>query len=124
MGMTKASLDFQIQQETQKAIATLQKNMERLDAISRTIDGNTRQSHAMLYQSIMQLSIRVNFLMSELKNRMTEEESLGLEERFKEFAKGEALKMEKDVAEAIALREKAQEEVEAAKKAEEVNVIQ
>ena len=123
MGMTKASLDLQLQQETQKAIATLQKNMERLDGICRIIDGNMRQSHVIMYQDIMQLRIRVNFLMGELKNGMTDAGALGLEERFKEFAKGEALKMEKDVAEAIALREKAQEEAEAAKKAE-TNVIQ
>lgn len=117
MGMTKASLDFQIQQSTQQAIATLQKNIERLDGICRIIDGNMRQSHAIMYQDIMQLRVRVNFLMGELKNGTTEADALGLEERFKEFAKGEALKMEKDVSEAIAAREKAQDEAEAAKKA-------
>jgi hypothetical protein len=112
MGMTKAALDLQIQTETQKAIAILQKNMMNLDKILQIIDGNMRQSHLGLFQDITQLRVRVNFLMGELKNGMTEEGVLGLEERFKEFAKGEAAKMDADISKAIRERE---EKAEAAK---------
>jgi len=109
MGMTKASLDFQIQQETQKAIAMLQKNMNHLGGMVQNIDGNMRQSHMVLFQDITQLRIRVNFLMGELKKDMNEEEEKALEARFMEFAKGEADKMDKDIAAAMQARERAQE---------------
>jgi hypothetical protein len=112
MGMTKASLDLQIQAETQRAIATLQKNMNHLAGMVQNIDGNMRQSHVVMFQDITQLRIRVNFLMGELKNGMTDAEALGLEERFKEFAKGEAAKMDADISKAIRERE---EKAEAAK---------
>ena len=112
MGMTKASLDLQIQAETQRAIATLQKNMNHLAGMVQNIDGNMRQSHVVMFQDITQLRIRVNFLMGELKNGMTDAEALGLEERFKEFAKGEAAKIDADISKAIRERE---EKAEAAK---------
>ena len=107
MGMTKASLDLQIQQETQKAIVALQKNVERLDGICRIIDGNMRQAHMVMYQDIMQLRVRINFVLDELKNTVP-----FCEDKFKVFAAEASKQMEKDVADAIALREKAQEEAE------------
>lgn len=116
MGMTKASLDFQIQQETQKAITTLQQNMMRLDKILQIIDGNMRQSHVALFQDVTQLRVRINFLMGELKKNMTPEEEKVLEERFMEFAKGESEKMDADIARAI----KARQEAEEAKKVESI----
>ena len=119
MGMTKASLDLQIQQETQKAIATLQKNVERLDGICRIIDGNMRQAHMVMYQDIMQLRVRINFVLDELKNTVP-----FCEDKFKVFAAEASKQMEKDVAEAIALREKAQEEAEAKKNEPEPSIIQ
>ena len=109
MGMTKASLDLQIQHETQRAIATLQKNMNHLAGMVQNIDGNMRQSHMVLFQDITQLRVRVNFLMGELKKSLTEEEGKALEERFMEFAKGEAAKMDADIAKAIKEREAAAE---------------
>lgn len=107
MGMTKASLDLQIQQETQRAIASLQKNMTQLNGMLQVIDGNLRQSHVVLFQDITQLRVRVNFLMGELKR--TTGSTDDLEERFKEFAKEENEKIDKDIREAIAARERAQE---------------
>ena len=106
MGMTKASLDFQIQQETQKAIATLQQNIGQLNRVMQIIDGNMRQSHVVMFQDVTQLRVRVNFLMNELKKSMTPEEETTLEERFKEFAKGEAAKIDADISKAIAEQEK------------------
>jgi hypothetical protein len=105
MGMTKAALDFQLQQETQKAIGVLQKNVERLEGICRVIDGNMRQAHMMAYQDIMQLRIRINFILDELKKANPE-----IDERFKQFAAEAAKQMEKEVAAAIEAREKAQAE--------------
>jgi hypothetical protein len=113
MGMTKASLDFQIQKETQKSISILQQNMMHLDKILQIVDGNMRQSHMVLFQDITQLRVRVNFIMGELKNGMTEEEEKALEARFMEFAKGEAAKMEASVAKAIGEREAAAATAEA-----------
>lgn len=109
MGMTKASLDFQIQQETQKAIAILQKNMEQLNGMMRVIDENMRQSHMVLYQDVMQLRVRVNFLLDELKNSVPEDKQKEIEEKFMIFAKNASEQMQKDVADAIAAREKAEE---------------
>lgn len=109
MGMTKASLDLQIQQDTQRAIATLQKNMNHLGGMMQNIDGNMRQSHVALFNDITQLRFRINFLMGELKKGMTPDDEKALEERFKEFAKGEAEKMDKDIAEAMTARQRAQE---------------
>ncbi len=112
MGMTKASLDFQIQQETQKTIARLANDVRRLDSICQIIDMNVRQSHSALFQDIIQLRIRINFLMDEFKAGKTEEEVKAIEERFLEYAKGEAAKMDKKIADALAAREKAQQEAE------------
>jgi hypothetical protein len=121
MGMTKASLDFQIQQETQKAIGQLQHNMQQLDKILQIIDGNMRQSHLMLLQDITRLTVRVNFLLGEAKLGKTEEEAKEIETRFKAFAESEASKMQKEVAETIAAKEKMEEELA---KTETPNVVQ
>jgi len=110
MGMTKASLDFQIQQETQKAIATLQKNIEQINGMMRVIDGNMRQSHMVLYQDVTQLRIRVNFLLDELKNSVPEDKQKEIEEKFMAFAKNASEQMQKDIADSIAARQKAEEE--------------
>jgi len=125
MGMTKASLDFQIQQETQKAISQLQQNQIKLDGILRTIDGNFRQAYSMLIQDITRLSIRINFLLSELKNTLPEDKQIELEERFKAFSEDAAAKMQKEIADAIAKKEKEDEEKtkDAASQAAESNLI-
>ena len=109
MGMTKASLDFQIQQETQKTIAAMQRDIMRLDKILQIIDGNIRRSHMLLFQDITQLRVRVNFLMGELKNGMTKEGAEALETRFMEFATEEAAKMDANIAKAMKEREAAAE---------------
>jgi hypothetical protein len=123
MGMTKASLDLQIQTETQKAIATLQSNMMHLNKVLQIVDGNLRQSHVVLFQDITQLRVRVNFLMGELKKNMTPEEEKALEERFMNFAKEETAKMDANISKAISEREAA---IEAQKQVSEdkQNVIQ
>lgn len=111
MGMTKAALDIKIQQETQKSIAILQKNQERLDAICRIVDGNMRQMHAALYQDVVQLRIRLNFLLDELKKS-----DPTVEERFEKFAQIEAEKLQKELSDAYAAaaaaKEKAQKQNE------------
>lgn len=119
--MTRASLDLQIQQETQKAIAQLQHNMQQLDKILQIIDGNMRQSHMILLQDTTRLTVRVNFLLNEAKFGKTEDECKAIDERFKAFAEGEAAKMQKEVAESIAKRQKIEEE---AAKDEKPNVLQ
>lgn len=117
MGMSKERMDFQIQQETQKAIATLQKNMQQMDRVLQIIDGNLRQSHMALLQDITRLTVRVNFLLSETRLNKTAEETVELETRFKAFAEGEQIKMQKEATDAI----KAREEKEAAE-ADKINV--
>lgn len=123
MGMTKASLDFQIQQETQKSIVILQRNIKQLDEILQIVDSNMRQSYMAMLRDITSLTVRVNFLMSELKIGMTDAGLAGLEERFKTFAENEKEKMQKEVAEVIKEKE---EEVAKAVAAEEIkkNVVQ
>lgn len=116
MGMTQAQLDLQIQRETQKSISILQKNMSHLNGMLQVVDGNMRQSHAVIFQDITQLRVRVNFLMNELKNALPEDKHSDLEARFKVFSDEALAKIDKDISEAIALREKAQAEAEAAKK--------
>lgn len=114
MGMSKERMDFQIQQETQTAIATLQKNMQQIDRTLRIIDGNLRQSHMALLQDITRLTVRVNFLLSESRLNRTTEEITEMETRFKAFAEGEQTKMQKEVEDAIKAREE-KEAVEAIK---------
>ena len=123
MGMTKSALDFQIQQETQKSIAQLQHNMQQLDKILQIIDGNMRQSHLALLQDITRLTVRVNFLLGEIKNGKTEDECKDIETRFRAFDEGEAIKMQKEVAETIAKKEKLEEAL-AKEGAVESNVVQ
>lgn len=106
MGMSKEKMDFQIQQETQKAIATLQNNMQQIDRTLHIIDGNLRNSHMALLQDITRLTVRVNFLLSETRLNKTTEEAAELETRFKAFAEGEQIKMQKEVNDAITAREK------------------
>jgi len=120
MGMTRAALDLQIQQDTQRAIATLQKNMNHLGGMMHNIDSNMRQSHVALFNDITQLRFRVNFLMGELKKGMTAEDEKDLEERFKAFAKSEAEKMDKDIADAMTARERAIEVARAEAAAKQV----
>lgn len=108
MGMTRAALDLQIQQETQKAIGQLQQNMKQIDGILQVIDSNMRHSHMALLQDITRLTVRVNFLLAEAKIGKTEEEAKELENRFKTFAEDEAKKMQAGLADAIAKREQAE----------------
>jgi hypothetical protein len=118
MGMTKASLDLQIQQQTQKSITELESNMKHLEQVCRIIDMNMRQSHAVLWNDVTQLRFRVNFMMGELKRNMTEEQIIDLEARFKEFATEETKKMDKQITDALSAKEKAlaeQKEAEEAK---------
>jgi hypothetical protein len=117
MGMTKASLDLQMQQATNHAIATLQKNMDQLNRVAQIIDGNMRQSHAVVFQDVTQLRVRVNFLMKELKDALPEDKQADLELRFKAFSDEALKKLDKDISDAIAMREKAQDEYEAAEAA-------
>lgn len=124
--MTKASLDLQMQQATNHAIATLQKNMDQLNRVAQIIDGNMRQSHAVVFQDVTQLRVRVNFLMKELKDALPEDKQADLELRFKAFSDEALKKIDKDISDAIAMREKAQDEYEAAEAAKkaEANVVQ
>lgn len=124
MGMTKASLDFQIQQETQKAIGQLQQNMKQIDGMIQVIDSNMRRSHMALLQDITRLTVRVNFLLDEAKNGKTDDECKEIEARFKAFAEAEATKMQAGIAEAMAKREKAEEEAAAAATKEAPSVVQ
>lgn len=119
MGMSKERMEFQIQQETQKAITTLKQNMQQIDKVLQIIDGNLRQSHMALLQDITRLTVRVNFLLSETRLNKTDEEIAELETRFKLFGEGEQIKMQKEVTDAI----KAREDKEAAEEVKP-NVIQ
>lgn len=119
--MTKASLDFQIQQQTQAAIATLQKNMDHLAGMVQAIDQNMRQSHMVLFQDVMQLRVRVNFLLDELKNSLPEDKQKEVEDKFMAFAQKAQAQMQKDVAAEIAAREAATEKEKA--NAPESNII-
>jgi len=121
MGMTKASLDLQIQQETQKAIATLQQNMVYLEKMTKIIDANMRQAYMVMMQDFAQLRVRVNFLMSELKIGMTDQGIIGLEERYKSFADAENIKMKKEFDDAVEARKKFDED---SKKESTTNVVQ
>jgi len=121
MGMTKASLDFQIQQETQKAIATLQQNMVYLEKMTKIIDANMRQAYMVMMQDFAQLRVRVNFLMSELKRNMNPEDEEALAERYKVFAETENVKMKKEFDEAVEARKKFDED---AKKEPPTGVVQ
>lgn len=119
--MTKASLDLQIQQETQKAIASLKTNMQYLERMSKLIDANMRQAYIVMMQDFAQLRVRVNFLMSELKKDMSEEQFKALEDRYKAFADEENAKMKKEFDDAVEERKKIEE---ASKKDEISNVVQ
>jgi hypothetical protein len=123
MGMSKERLEFQLQQETQKAISALQNNMQQLDKILQIIDANMRQSHMSLLQDITRLTVRVNFLLSETRLNKTVEETEALEVRFKAFAECEQAKMQKEVTEAIKIREAKEAETAAAEEAKS-SVIQ
>jgi septum formation inhibitor MinC len=114
MGMSADKLNFQIQQETQRAIVTLQNNMKQLDRILQVIDGNMRQSHTALLQDITRLTVRVNFLLDEAKNGKTEEEAKDVEARFKTFAENAQTQMQKEVAEMIRMKEKFEEDAKKA----------
>ena len=109
MGMTKAGLELQMQQATQNAIAELQKNMLQLDQALRAIDQNARNSHMSMAGGITQLTLRLNFLLDEMKAKMSGPEIESFEARFMEFAKQENEKMQTEVAKEIERREAALE---------------
>lgn len=112
MGMTRSSMELQIQQATQQAITKLTQDMGHLDGALRSIDMNMRGSHMALYTDITQLRLRVNFLLDELKKSKDEAGIAALEEQFKEYMKAESSKMQKQVADAVAAREEAIDEKE------------
>ena len=122
MGMTKASLDLQLQQGTQKAIVQLEGHMKRIDQIMQIIDTNMRQSHAALYTDLINIRVRTNFLMAEMTKGMTEEDKKSFEERFKEHAKTELENIDKNIAAVNEARQKAAEEAALAK--DPPNVVQ
>jgi len=106
MGMTKASLDLQLQSQTQKAMVQLEGHMKMLDQIVRTIDMNMRQSHSALYTDLINLRVRTNFLMSEATRNLTEEEKKAFEERFKEHVRVETEAIDKNIAAALEVKKK------------------
>jgi NADH dehydrogenase/NADH:ubiquinone oxidoreductase subunit G len=112
MGMSKASLDLQVQQQTQKAIMELQRNQMILDEGLRNIDANMRASHMALVAEItkhsVEQAIRINFIFNEFKDKMTKEEKDGIEQRFKAFAIHERAKIEQKQKEEL---EKQREEI-------------
>lgn len=119
--MSKSQIELQVQQTTQRAIHELQQNMMQLDNTARTIDANMRQSHMSLAGNLTQVTLRLNFIMNELKSKLSEEELKEFEERFKEFAISEHEKMQKEISEQVKKQEekqKAREEAEKNKKDE------
>lgn len=86
MGMSKNQLDLQIQAAGQKAIAQLEQNMKHLDAMLRAVDHNMRNSHMSLMGNIQQITLRLNFIIDELKSDLNEEDLQKFEERFKASA--------------------------------------
>jgi hypothetical protein len=119
MGMSKGSLELQVQMQTQKAIAELQQNMQHLDQTVRIIDGNMRQSHTILLADMTKYahkqSLYINFILNEYRSKMNEEEIKDFEERFKIFAEGENEKMKAQHDELV----KRQKEAEEKKKLED-----
>lgn len=112
MGMTKATLDLNIQQSTQRAIGQLQQNMMQLDQALRIIDMNMRQSFSAIYTDTVNLRIRINFMLDELKKSKSEAEMVEFEERFKTFFKEETDKINENQKKALEAMEQAQREIE------------
>ena len=107
--MSGKNIEFNLQLETQKAIAALQQHTMQLDQAVQMVDTNMRQAYSILLNDNARLTMRVNFLLSELKIGMTKEQEQDLEERFKVFIQKETEKMNKEMADAIKAREKAEE---------------
>lgn len=107
--MSGKNIEFNLQLETQKAIAALQQYTGQLDQAIQMVDANMRQAYSILLNDNGRLTLRVNFLLNELKTGMTKEQEKELEERFKVFILAETEKMNKEMASAIKAREKAEE---------------
>jgi len=105
MGMTKASLDFQIQQETQKAIGQLQQNQEALQRMFQIVDGNMKQMWSVIMQDSMNMRVKVNFILDEMKKLMTPESLAEFENRFKVFVDAENNRMKEEYAAVIKAHE-------------------
>lgn len=116
--MSHQQLELAMQKETQKAIAILQQNMNHLNQVLQIIDGNMRQSHAVMFQELDKTNIRLNFIVNEMSSKLTSEEKEDLENRFKEFSRIENEKRNEQIKQARENFEKMQAEA-AAKKAEE-----
>jgi glutamine synthetase type III len=110
--MDQKNVEFNLQVETQKSIGSLQNYVMQLDQAIQMIDANMRQAYGILLQENTRLTVRVNFLLNEMKNGLNEQEQVELEEKFKVFMQSEQEKMQKEVAEAVKAREKEIENIE------------
>lgn len=118
--MTKASLDLQIQQDTQRAIATLQQNQQSLQQMFQIIDGNMKQMWSISMQDSMNMRVKVNFILEEVKKLLSPESLAEFETRFKAFVDAENKRMKEEY-EAVV---KAHEEKKKQAKTSPPNVVQ
>lgn len=121
MGMTRASLDLQLQQGTQRAIAELENKQKALFQALQIIDANTRQAFSVLMNDLNAMNTRLKFILDEIKLKMNEDEIKQLEERFKEFNEKEQAKLQEDIANA---RKEYEKKIAEANKAASDNVVQ
>lgn len=106
--MNQKSLELQIQATTQRDIANLKHDVLQLVNAYETVDINMKQAYSMTVIALNKITIRVNFLIEELKEKYSIEPEK-FEEKFKIFEKRETEKMQEQIVEAI---KKQKEELE------------
>jgi hypothetical protein len=109
--MNKTQLEMQIQQQTQKDVANLKKDVLQLIKAFEYIDENARNSYSSLVSELAKLGLRVNFLINFIKEKFNAEEN---DKMFKEYSEVEQARMKTEIEEIM--KKKAEEE--AAKEAE------
>lgn len=104
-------LELQLQQNTQRDIATIKHDIGKLIEAYAIIDGNMRQAYSLMVAEQNKLTVRINFLIEQatqnfIKNGGSKEE---FEKLFKEFEIDQTEKMQAQIAEII---KKQQEEID------------
>ena len=105
--MNKQSLEFQLQQNTQRDIANLKHDVGELINAYALVDSNMRKAYSMMVTEQNKLTVRVNFLIEEVTKLFGDKEKF--ETMYKEYEKDQMEKMQTQIVEII---KKQQEETE------------
>lgn len=99
--MNHSKLELQIAAQNQKEMLEMKTAIGSCIRGLEILDVNMKKSHMALLQDLTNSTLRINFLLEEMKTGKTKEEVESIEEKFKKFAESEQSKLNEKIKEAI-----------------------